>query len=77
MQSLNKTEISRRNGCEKLQFQILVNQSGMIYSHYITSDIDILEAYKDALISKTGYVVWSNGVLDCNHIVGIIKGDAR
>lgn len=58
-----------------MNFQILVNQNGMVYTHYITSDVDLLQVYKDALISKTGYVVWDKGVIDCSQIIGIIRND--
>jgi 3-phenylpropionate/cinnamic acid dioxygenase small subunit len=57
----------------QLNFQLLIKQNDTVYTYYIQSDYDLLEKYKEALLMGNGLIVWDKGVIDCSHIVGIIK----
>jgi hypothetical protein len=45
----------------------------MIFNHYITTDINLLESYKNAIMLGSGHISWENGAIDTKNIVGIIN----
>jgi hypothetical protein len=56
-----------------LNFNVLVNSSnGMPGNIFVSTDFNLLEAYKSALLSNNGFVTWEKGVINVNQIVGII-----
>jgi hypothetical protein len=56
-----------------MQFQVLIENGNYILTHFINSDIDLLNVYKNSLITDSGYIVWDNGVVNCKRVVGIMK----
>jgi hypothetical protein len=54
-------------------YNVMFFVNGMVNSYYISSERDLLQAYKDSLINKEGFITWDKGIIDCNHVVGITK----
>lgn len=54
------------------QYQILVNTGQMILSHWINTDVNLLEMYKSALLSGQKIIVWEKGVIDLTAVVGLV-----
>jgi hypothetical protein len=55
-------------------YNILVeSQHGGINTHYIYTNIDLIEQYKTAIIQGKGYIMWEDGVIDYTKIVGITR----
>ncbi|MED4586660.1 hypothetical protein P9578_28295 [Brevibacillus choshinensis] len=52
-------------------YELLIIQNGSVFAYFITTDIDLLDQYKAAIINGKGYIVWEDGVIDCSKLVGM------
>lgn len=56
------------------QYQVIFKSgNGMIGVHYIQTEVNLIEVYKNALLMGHGQIVWDKGVLDCSQIVGVTR----
>ena len=53
-------------------YNLLVNTGQMVIYQYITTDVNLLEMYKAALVSGHEMISWEKGVIDLTSVVGII-----
>lgn len=56
----------------KYNFNLMVMGQNMIFTHYIQTDINLLESYKNAIILGNGYISWEKGAIDMKQIVGVM-----
>lgn len=53
-------------------YNLLVNSGQMVLNQWITTDVNLLEMYKSALLSGQKIIVWEKGVIDLRSVVGLI-----
>ncbi|PHA03000.1 hypothetical protein COE51_01265 [Bacillus pseudomycoides] len=56
----------------KYSFNLMVMGQNMIFQHFITTDINLLENYKNAIMLGNGFISWEKGAIDTKQIVGIV-----
>jgi hypothetical protein len=50
----------------------MVLGQNMIFQHYIQTDINLLESYKNAILLGSGHISWEKGAIDTKNVVGIL-----
>lgn len=53
-------------------YNLLINTGQMITSHWINTDVNLIEMYKAALLSGQNMIVWERGVVNLSTVVGLI-----
>jgi hypothetical protein len=61
----------------KYSYNLMVMGQNMIFQHFIQTDINLLESYKNAIMLGSGYISWEKGAIDMKQIVGIIDTTAK
>ncbi|MED3562365.1 hypothetical protein [Bacillus xiapuensis] len=64
--------MEKENKQPKYSFNLMVMGQNMIFQHFVTTDINLLESYKNAIMLGNGYISWEKGAIDMRQIVGII-----
>lgn len=57
---------------KKYNFNLILMGQNMLFNHWINTDINLLENYKNAILLGSGHISWEKGAIDTKHIVGII-----
>jgi hypothetical protein len=53
------------------QFELIVRAAHGVMNHYVYTDVNLLELYKNSFVVGTGVILWETGAIDKNQIVGI------
>lgn len=53
-------------------YNVMVMGQNMIFNHWVNTEINLLEAYKNAMLLGSGHISWEKGAIDMKSIVGII-----
>ena len=54
-------------------YNVLILVNGMCSTYYISSDKNLLDLYKESKMNGEKFITWDNGVLNLEHVFGIIK----
>ncbi len=54
------------------QYNLYINTGSTIAMQWITTEVNLLEMYKSALLSGMNSIVWEKGVLNLSTIIGIV-----
>lgn len=56
----------------KYNFELMIMGNNMIINHWVSTDINLLENYKNTIMLGSGHISWEKGAIDTKNIIGII-----
>jgi hypothetical protein len=54
-------------------YNVLIYLNGMCSSYYISSDKNLVDLYKESKMNGEKFITWDNGVMNMEHVFGVIK----
>lgn len=50
----------------------MINTRSGVFTQFVSTDVNLIEMHKSALVSGATHISWERGVIDLTHVVAII-----
>lgn len=56
----------------KYSYHLMIQGQNNVIAHFISTDINLLEQYKNSILLGSGHISWEKGAIDTKHIIGLM-----